>query len=137
MPSLQKTDLAATALLVVVTLAGVAVWDSLPAEMAIHFGVSGEPDNFVSKPLGVTLAPAIGLVALAFVRFSARLDPTADQRTLDASVLFLGATIAYVQGFVLAWNLGYRLDPLVVVAPVLVGAGLLTAYAFKRDGILG
>ena len=53
------------------------------------------------------------------------------------SVLFLGATIAYVQGFVLAWNLGFRLDPLVVIAPVLLGAGLLTVYAFKRDGILG
>lgn len=137
MPSLQKTDLAATALLVLATLAGVAVWDSLPAEMAIHFGTSGEPDNFVSKPLGVALAPAIGLVALAFVRFSSRLDTTADRRTLDVSVLFLGATIAYVQGFVLAWNLGSRVDPLVAIVPVLVGAGLLTVYAVERDGLLG
>lgn len=137
MPSLRWTDATAAALLVLVTVAGAAVWDSLPAEMAIHFGVSGEPDNFVSKPLGVALAPAIGVVALAFVRFAGRLDPTADRRTLDVSVLFLGATIAYVQGFVLAWNLGHRVDPLAVVAPVLVGAGLLTVYAFKRDGILG
>jgi uncharacterized membrane protein len=137
MVSLRPTDLAAVALLACSALAGLAVWPSLPAEMAIHFGVSGEPDNFVSKPLGVLMAPVIGVGALAFVRFSARVDPTADRRTLDVSVLFLGATIAYVQSFVLAWNLGYRFDPLVAVAPVLLGAGLLVAYAFKRDGIRG
>jgi uncharacterized membrane protein len=137
MVALRTTDLTAVALLACAALAGLLVWPSLPAEMAVHFGASGEPDNFVNRPLGVLMAPAIGVGALAFVRLSARLDPTADRRTLDVAVVFLGATIAYVQAFVLAWNLGYRVNPLVVVAPVLVGAGLLTAYAFNREGVLG
>jgi uncharacterized membrane protein len=105
--------------------------------MAIHFGASGTPDNFVDKPLGVLLAPAIGVAALVFVRVAARVDPTADQRVLDVSVLFLGATIAFVQSFVLAWNLGVRVSPAVVVGPVLLGAGVLTVYAFYREGYLG
>jgi uncharacterized membrane protein len=133
----RTADLTAVGLVFAVLLAGVALWSALPAEMAIHFGASGEPDNFVSKPVGIFLTPAIGLGAVAFVRVSKRLDPTADERTLDLAVLFLGATSAYVHGFVLAWNLGYRVEPLAVVAPVVAGALLLSAYAAKRDGVLG
>jgi uncharacterized membrane protein len=133
----RTVDATAVALLALSALAGLALWPSLPNEMAIHFGASGTPDNFVEKPLGVLLAPVIGVGALAFVRLASRVDPTADRRVLDVSVLFLGATIAFVQSFVLAWNLGVRLNPMVVVVPVLAGALLLTLYAVKRDGLLG
>lgn len=137
MVSTRTVDAAAVALLVLSAVAGVALWSSLPAEMAVHFSSSGTPDNFVSKPVGVLLAPAIGVVSLGFIRLAARVDPTADARTLDVSVLFLGATIAFVQAYLLAWNLGTRVSPLAVVGPVLVGAGLLTVYALYRDGLLG
>ena len=133
----RSADATAVGLLALVTLAGLALWPSLPSEMAIHFDGSGTPDNFVGRPLGVLLAPSIGLATVAFVRLSARVDPTADPRTLDLAVLFLGATIAYVQSFVLAWNLGVRVAPAVVLAPVLLGAGLLAGYAFYREGYLG
>lgn len=137
MVTTRAVDVVAVALLALSALAGLVVWPSLPAEMAVHFGSSGTPDTFVAKPVGVLLAPTIGVAALGFLRFAARVDPTADARTLDVSVLFLGATIASVQTYLLAWNLGVQVSPFVVVGPVLVGAGLLTVYALYRDGLLG
>lgn len=135
MRSQRRVEAVALALIVGAFLAGVAVYGRLPSRMAIHFGASGRPDNYVARPLGVALAPAIGVAALAIARIAPRVDPTgADPRALAASKLFLGGVIAYVQGLVLAWNLGYRLDVALAMAPVLVAAGVLVAYSYYRDG---
>jgi uncharacterized membrane protein len=124
------------ALLAVAALAGLAVWPSLPGELAIHFDASGSPNNYVSKPVGVFLAPAIGVATVAFVRYVPRFDPRpTDERVLDVTVVFLGALIAYVQATVLAWNLGYRFDIAVVLGPVFAATALLVAYAFHREGL--
>jgi len=129
-------DLLGVALVVGAALAGIALWPRLPAEMAVHFGAGGEPDSFVAKPLGVVLAPAIGVVGLAVARLSGRADPTADPRVLGAAVLFVGSVVAYVQGLVLAYNLGYSVPVSFALVPVFAAAGALTLYALRRDGWL-
>jgi uncharacterized membrane protein len=133
----RTADAVSLALLAGVTLLGVALWPRLPSEMAVHFDASNTPDNYVSKPVGVFLTPAVGVAVAAFTRLSARVDPTADPRTLDAAVAFVGLVVAYVHALVLAWNLGVRYDIGVAVAPVLLGAGGLTVYALHRDGLFG
>jgi len=75
---LRRSDLVASGLLVAAGFVGVVFWESLPAEMAIHFDASGTSDSFVSRPVGVVLAPTIGLAAIAFTRFAIRADPSSD-----------------------------------------------------------
>lgn len=135
--SVRSTDLVAYALLAGSVLAGVLLWPSLPDTMAIHFGVGGQPDSFVSKPLGVVLAPAIGFAGVLVTRYA----PDWASRTYrspaveSATVLFVVAVVAYAQGFVYAWNLGYRVNSTVVVlVPVLLAAGAFVAYTRTRDG---
>ena len=47
-------------------LAGLYLWDKLPAQMPVHFGANGEPDRFASKEFAVFSLPAI-LVALQWI----------------------------------------------------------------------
>ncbi|WP_254839379.1 DUF1648 domain-containing protein [Natronomonas marina] len=129
-------DVLAAGLLAASALAGLALWPRLPAEMAIHFDSGGDPDDFVARPLGVALAPALGVAGIAIARLSARADPSTDARVLGAAVLFVGAVVAYVQALVLAYNLGYAVPFSLGLTPVLVAAALLTVYALRVDGPL-
>ena len=36
-----------------------SVWDELPSQMPIHFGVNGEADGFASKPFAVIGLPVL------------------------------------------------------------------------------
>ncbi|MBR2471289.1 MAG: DUF1648 domain-containing protein [Clostridia bacterium] len=40
-------------------VAGVALWNQLPAEIAVHFDINGNPDNFASKGFAVFLLPLL------------------------------------------------------------------------------
>ncbi|MEF8880894.1 MAG: DUF1648 domain-containing protein [Halapricum sp.] len=129
----RRSDLVATGLLAATALAGVVLWNDLPAEMAIHFDASGTPDNYVDKPLGVLLAPAIGFGAIWFTRLSARADPSADPRVIAGAVYFVGGLIAYVQALVLAYNLGHRFSMTTALVPVFVASAVLVVWAVYRE----
>lgn len=138
--NVRAPDLAAYALLTVSVLAGLVLWPALPDSMAIHFGGSGEPDSFVEKPLAVVLTPGIGLASVLVMRYG----PDWMSRTYtsphieDVTVVFVAGVIAYAQGFLYAWNLGFRLPPTVFVAvPVFAAALAFAAYSYTRGGSLG
>ena len=40
-------------------VAGVVLWNQLPAEIAVHFDINGNPDNFASKGFAVFLLPLL------------------------------------------------------------------------------
>jgi uncharacterized membrane protein len=132
----NRTDLVAGGILVAAGLVGAVLWPQLPGELAIHFDASGTPDDYVSKPVGIALAPIIGLVTLGAVRLAIRVDPTADRSVADATVLFLGSVIAYIHVLVLGYNLGYRFSMSVALVPVFVAAAGLVGYALVREGVL-
>jgi uncharacterized membrane protein len=131
----RTADAIAYALLAGAVLAGLALWPALPDRMAIHFDAGGTPDNVVTKPLAVVLAPVVGVAAVLVTRYAPTWANTgpASPRVETAAVLFVAGVVASLQGFVYAWNLGYRLDATVVVVPVLAAAALLVGYAAVVD----
>ena len=133
--ALHRSDLVASGLLVAAAFVGVVFWESLPAEMAIHFDASGTPDSYVSKPVGVVLAPAIGLASIAFTRVAVRADPSSDPVIENATIYFLGGVVSYVHLLVIAYNLDYRFSMTVALGPVFVAAGVLVVWAIYRDRI--
>jgi uncharacterized membrane protein len=134
----RSADLVAYTLLVGAALAGVLSWPALPDSMAIHFGAGGEPDSFIAKPIAVILTPAIGVASVLLVRYAPEwASRTRSPHVETLSVVFVGSVIAYVQGFVYAWNLGYRPSIWVVLGPVLLAAAAFVAYTYTREGTPG
>jgi uncharacterized membrane protein len=132
LPARFQSTLAPVAFVVAAALLGVILWPQLPSEMAIHFDASSTPDNYVSKPVGVFLTPAIGLGAILFVRAKMAVDNVqANPVSTRFSMLFTGIVIAYVQVLVLVWNLGYTFDMTTAVVPVLLGAGAFVWYQYR------
>lgn len=130
----RRVDAVAVGLLTVVAAAGLLLWPSLPERMAIHWGVGGAPDSYVSRPLATVGLPAFGTATVAFVRLSQRWTRTS-RAEANVSVLALGVVVAWTGVLVLAWNLGYRFDPLVAVLPVVALA--LAAAVAVRSGRVG
>ncbi|MFB6125242.1 MAG: DUF1648 domain-containing protein [Halanaeroarchaeum sp.] len=123
----RRADLIAVSLLALAALAGILLWSSLPETMVVHWS-GGSPDSAVGKPLAVLGIPALGVASVAFVRFA----PSSMTNTPggeNAAVLFLGVVVTWVQGIVLAWNLGWEFSVGLAVVPILVLAGLLVLYA--------
>ena len=134
----RSADLVAHTLLVDAALAGVLLWPALPDSMAIHFGAGGEPDSFIAKPIAVILTPAIGVASVLLVRYAPEwANRIRSPHVETLSVVFVGSVIAYVQGFVYAWNLGYRPSIWVVLGPVLLAAAAFVAYTYTREGTPG
>jgi uncharacterized membrane protein len=130
----RSADFVAYTLLANAVLAGLLLWGHLPEQMAIHFGAGGEPDTVVAKPVGILVAPLVGLGGLLATRYTPerlRSGTTAPE-VENIAVMFLAAIAVYTQGFLYAWNLGYRLDTAVVTAPALIAALAIVAYSYRR-----
>ncbi|AUG48447.1 hypothetical protein BVU17_13265 [Haloarcula taiwanensis] len=129
----SRADIVSGAIIALTAMAGVAVWSRLPAEVAIHFSASGTPDNYVSKPVGVVLMPALMLGTLIVLKGAFRYDPP-DVPQVAATVTV--ATMAFmgaIHGLVLAWNLGYQVPFDLVLVGSLVWAVLIVGYAVKME----
>ncbi|MFW5965616.1 MAG: DUF1648 domain-containing protein [Halodesulfurarchaeum sp.] len=120
-------DAVAVGLAAIPILAAVALWPTLPEEMAVHWGPTG-PDWFLEKPLATLGLFAFAIATIAFVR----LAPDSITNTpggTNPSVLFLGFTFGWVEGLVVVWNLGIRFPVELAVLPVVLLAGLLVAVS--------
>lgn len=133
MARLRTTDLVGVALAVAAALVGVVFWNELPAEMAVHFDVGGSPDNYVPRVVAVFFLPVLTVVLLGFVNVVARYDPPSVPHVFTVSKLWTAALLAYVQGFVVVWNLGYSLSVDLVLAPVLVSAVVLVLWSVAAE----
>jgi hypothetical protein len=126
--TLQRFDVTAIGLMALPTLAGLVLWDALPARLAIHWS-GGQPDSYLAKPLAVFGLFAFGVGTVLFVRYAPD-SVTSTPGGEDLAVLFLGGVFAWAQGLVVVWNLGYRFNVGLAVVPVLVAAGLLVWYTY-------
>ena len=126
----RRFDLLAVALLAIPAVAALLVWDALPAEMAIHWNAAGTPDNAVAKPLATFGLPLFGAATVAFVRLLPD-SQTSTPGGETVSILFVAVVFAWVEGLVLAWNLGYRFNVTLATLPVLVLAAGLVWYAVR------
>jgi len=115
---------------VIATLATLAfswwAWPQLPAEVATHWGVNGEPNGWSSPTFAAFLIP--GVMALMTLLFSAlpNIDPLKKNYEFHGSVYFLLVNvvvvfIGIVQVLVLGLALGWPLD-MRAVLPILIGA---------------
>ena len=120
----RRQLLAEIGLVAVTALVGLAVLDQLPAEMAIHFGLSGTPDDYASKPIAFVLLPALQVGMVALFAVLPRIDPIGENvaafgRAYDAFVLVVLGFLGYVHALVVLWNVGYEFPITMALAPAM------------------
>lgn len=107
-------------------LISVFTYNSLPAEIAVHFDSADNPDNWVSKPVGAFLSPAFILVMSWIVMFSTRFEKDENKRArAEAALPTVAGTVSLMllaaHGSIIAFNLGYDIRSS-AVASFIVGA---------------
>jgi uncharacterized membrane protein len=118
-------------------IASLVVYPDLPQQMAIHFDSAGQPDDYLSKSLAVSLLPVLAVGITALFAFIPRLDPLGEnfaafQRYYDLVAVVTVGILAYVHGLVLAYNLGSAFQMQQVLAPMLAVVGVTFGYVIEN-----
>ncbi len=104
--------------------ASLMLYPMLPRAMATHWGLTGEPDGFMSRFWAALFTPA--LMAAMFILFLIlpKVDPLKHNVALfrqqyNTVVTSIIGFIAALHAYVLAWNLGMRFPVTWVVVPLM------------------
>ena len=94
---------------------GLAMWDTLPDSMAIHFNINNEPDGFASKGFAVFGLPLMMVVFQAFCCIVTDIDTSKynEQKKITSVAKWIipaMTIILYVVtlGYSLGWNIDIR-----------------------------
>lgn len=133
----RTRDMATGGIVAALALLGIVSLPELPAEMAVHFDSSGQPDNYVQAEtfLAGSVLFAAGLAALFAVL--PRLDPLGEniaefQTVYDGFVVATLGFVGYVYGLILAYNLGVEFDMIQATVPAVAALYLLLAVLMRR-----
>ena len=98
----KKSLFLSVAICLLPILIGVYYYDVLPEQIAVHFNVSGEPDNFVSKTRAIIDLPIFFAIVQVIISLVVDFDKTPKKGALIAkgiipliSVLVQGGIVAY------------------------------------------
>ena len=142
-----KTAIIVSALLIIViTLAGLLLWNSFPDQMASHWNEQDQVDGYMSKCWGVFMVPllmaGLTLLFLAIPHIDPLKKNIADFRgVFNIFIVLFNVFMAFIHALTLAWNLGhtgFRMG--VVMLPAMgllfIFIGLLIRKA-KRNFFIG
>jgi uncharacterized membrane protein len=115
------------AALVAVAIFGLINLDRLPAEMATHWNLRGEPDGWSAPLTAVLLLPGLGLVLAGLLAFLPRIDPKRANFPLHEKAWWLLSNtallfMAILNLFVIGTNLGW---PVRIEQVLGIGVGVL------------
>lgn len=113
-------------LIVVLAAFAVALWvyPQVPNQVAVHWNVAGEADGFTGKFWGLFLMPFIILIIFLMYYLIPRLDPLREniekfRRVYDYFWLLVMLFLLYVFTLTILWNLEWRFDFTLALAPAL------------------
>jgi uncharacterized membrane protein len=129
---MKKTQVASIVLITLSFFAGAYVYPSLPENVASHWNAGGEVNGYMPRFWGVFLLPALTALLVLFMSLLPRLDPLREnilrfRGQYERFILVFTLFMTVIYAHTLSWNLGARLDTMVVVS-----AG--TAFLFWEVG---
>ena len=108
-----KTAIIVSALLIIViTLAGLLLWNSFPDQMASHWNEQDQVDGYMSKFWEVFMVPllmaGLTLLFLAIPHIDPLKKNIADFRgVFNIFIVLFNVFMAFIHALTLAWNLGH------------------------------
>lgn len=111
--STRTTSILVLILIVAAALAGILLWNRLPDQMASHWNVYDQADDYMPKFWGVFLMPLFTLGMLLLFLVIPSIDPLKAniakfRETFNTFIALIVAFMVYMHGLTLAWNLGYQ-----------------------------
>lgn len=105
-------------------LCGILLWDKLPDEIAIHWGVNGEADSWASKAFAVFMMPPVLLVLQWVCFFSSAWDPKGKNisKKMLGLVLWIIPILSLLIGVLVYANALNRRVDVSVIVPLFMGA---------------
>jgi len=109
----KTTTIITLILIALATLAGMALWNQLPEQMASHWDANDQVNGYISKFWGVFLMPIITLGMLALFLVIPNIDPLKAniaqfRESFNLFIVLIVAFMLYVHGLTLVWSLGYQ-----------------------------
>lgn len=95
---MKKSDLLTTALCLFAVIPGIIFYSRLPESMPVHFDISNQPDNFVSKPFALFGIPIILCVLQIICCYSA--SKSSQRKNMPEFVNALSRFIIPVTAFI-------------------------------------
>jgi len=117
---------------VLVLLGSVAVYPWLPAEVPIHFDLSGRVDATAPRAIGAFLLPAITLLVIGIVARATRTRPPQERAPIAATILLTTALLAGLQLIVVRAALLGATDVALALGTLLALASLGLALLLPR-----
>ena len=108
-----KTAIIISALLIIViSLAGLLLWNNFPDQMASHWNEQDQVDGYMSKFWGVFMVPllmaGLTLLFLAIPHIDPLKKNIADFRgVFNIFIVLFNVFMAFIHALTLAWNLGH------------------------------
>jgi uncharacterized membrane protein len=110
--STKTTTIISMLLIAVTIIAGIALWNQLPDQMASHWNANDQVDGTMSKFWGVFMMPLVTLGMMVLFLIVPGIDPLKAniaqfRETFNIFIVLIIAFMLYVHGLTLAWSLGY------------------------------
>ena len=109
----KTTTIVSILLIAIAIIAGAALWNQLPDQMASHWNINDEVDGTMPRFWGVFMMPLITLGMMALFLVVPNIDPLKAnivqfRNTFNIFIVLIIAFMLYIHGLTLAWSLGYQ-----------------------------
>jgi len=107
------TSMLVLAMIAIAIIAGLLLWDQLPAQMASHWNMNDQVDGYMPKFWGVFLMPVVILGMLGLFHVIPNIDPLKAniaqfRGAFNLFIVLISAFMLYMHGLTIAWSLGYQ-----------------------------
>ena len=116
----MKRDWLSIMIIAASIIVSVAFYPSLPEEMAVHWNVHGEPDDYMNKLYGAFLIPLLMIVMLSLFRKLPNMDPKKEnykkfRKSYDLILILINGFLFITHIVMIGFNLGLNLDISIII----------------------
>lgn len=109
----KTTSIIVLTLIAIALIAGLALWNQLPDQMASHWNANDQVDGYISKFWGVFLMPLITLGMFLLFLVVPGIDPLKAniaqfREPFNIFIVLIVAFMLYIHALTLVWGLGYQ-----------------------------
>lgn len=134
---MKKMQMLSVFIVLLSFITGAYFYAQMPDKMASHWGMSGEVDGYMDKPVALFFMPVLSLFMLGLFSVLPSLDPMkknykAFEKEYDGMVLVMVAFLYYLYLLTIAYNMGMNIDLMKYLAPAFGAMFIYLGVVLKK-----